>query len=151
MVLKKEVHEDIIKCTFDSSNVIASEFNQKTQDLIITFKAGTRYKYANVSATDYMRFEIAESQGKVFNSHIKKYPTEKVDIVNVVNILKESEMLMQEEKRVLEEMRRAPIITTATKLIALDKDMAVPNSKTVFIENLKKLEEAIKQYLEVVN
>ena len=150
MVLKKEVHENVIKCTFDSTNVIASEYNQGTQDLVITFKSGAKYKYDKVSSTDYMRFEIAESQGKVFNSHIKKYPTTKLDDVNVENIIKESEALKQEEARILEVMRRSSIITIANKLIALDADMDTPNAKAVFKDYLNKLDEAIKQYVEVV-
>ena len=97
-----------------------------------------------------MRFEIAESQGKVFNSHIKKYPTTKLDDVNVENIIKESEALKQEEARILEVMRRSSIITIANKLIALDADMDTPNAKAVFKDYLNKLDEAIKQYVEVV-
>jgi hypothetical protein len=51
-----------------------------------------------VSNTDYTRFEIAESQGSVLNTHIKKYSTEKLDNVDVSEILKEVEGLEAETK-----------------------------------------------------
>jgi hypothetical protein len=49
--------------------------------------------YEGVSKTDYTRFETAESQGSVLNTHIKKYPTTKLDPIDTTEILKEVESL----------------------------------------------------------
>ena len=71
MLLQKQIKEDVVVSHYNSSNLLVSEYNQLTKDLIITFKNGGVYKYDKVSASDYMRFELAESQGKVLNSLIK--------------------------------------------------------------------------------
>jgi hypothetical protein len=71
MLIKKQVTGDAVVTHYNSSNLLVSEYNQLSKDLIITFKNGGVYKYYNVSASDYMRFEMADSQGKVLNSSIK--------------------------------------------------------------------------------
>jgi hypothetical protein len=71
MLLQKQIKEDVVVSHYNSSNLLVSEYNQLTKDLTITFKNGGVYKYDNVLATDYMRFEMAESQGKILNSLIK--------------------------------------------------------------------------------
>jgi len=40
-----------------------------------------------------MRFETADSQGSVLNTHIKKYTTTKLDAIDTTEILKEVEQL----------------------------------------------------------
>jgi hypothetical protein len=96
MLLKKVEKENFIKSLYESSNILASIYDTTTGDLEIIFKAGTKYKYANVSKTDYMRFEIADSQGAVFNTHIKKYAYEKLGNVNTELITEE---LLGEDKK----------------------------------------------------
>ena len=71
MILKKQEKNGVVKALYDSSNIVASIYNPATSDLDLIFKAGTKYRYNGVSKSDYMRFEIAESQGTVFNTHIK--------------------------------------------------------------------------------
>ena len=73
MLLKRTVNDDVIRGIYNSSNILVSEYNQKNNDLTIIFKYGGKYKYTNVSKTDFTRFEMADSQGKVLNSTIKKY------------------------------------------------------------------------------
>jgi hypothetical protein len=83
MLLEKQIKEDVVVSHYNSSNLLVSEYNQLTKDLIITFKNGGVYKYDNVPATDYMRFEMADSQGKVLNSLIKpKYSFTRLDDVD---------------------------------------------------------------------
>jgi hypothetical protein len=89
MILKRQENEELIDAIYESSNILASSYNTKTNDLEIIFKAGTKYKYSNVSKSDYMRFEIAESQGSVFNKYIKKYAFEKLGNVDTSLILNE--------------------------------------------------------------
>ena len=57
----------------ETFNLISKKFTE----LNITFNAGRRYTYYGVEHKDYVRFEIAESQGQIFNKHIKKYMTKK--------------------------------------------------------------------------
>jgi hypothetical protein len=89
MLLKKVEKDNLIKALYESSNILASIYDSTTGNLEIIFKAGTKYKYPNVSKTDYMRFEIADSQGAVFNTHIKKYTYEKLANVNTTLITEE--------------------------------------------------------------
>ena len=97
MLVDKVIQEDgTIECLYKSSNILVSEWNEKTQKLIITFNYGGKYAYHNVEPKDYLRFEIDKSQGKVFADHIKYYKTEKLDKVDTT-ILKESvERIMNE-------------------------------------------------------
>jgi hypothetical protein len=97
MILKRVEKENVVKVIYNSSNILASEYNKSTKDLIITFKRGAQYKYLGVSASDYMRFEIADSQGSVLNSHIKPYAFEKCENVDTNLITEEIEKLKMEE------------------------------------------------------
>ncbi len=98
MILKKQEKDNKIKAMYSSSNICASIFDKTTKDLVIIFNNGGQYKYPSIETTDYTRFEIAESQGAVFNTHIKKYTNfEKLDKVDVSLILKEVEELKQAE------------------------------------------------------
>lgn len=103
MILKRQEKDGIVKSMYDSSNIVASIYNNNTSDLEIIFKAGTKYKYPKVSKSDYMRFEIAESQGVVFNTHIKKYTAEKLGSVDISKILVETETLKVDEEMALKE------------------------------------------------
>lgn len=96
MLLKRQEKNNVIKAIYKSSNLLASTYNTETSELILVFNKGTQYKYAEVKASDYTRLELAESQGAVFNTHIKSYPYEKMadmdpsilpQIVNEVNTL----------------------------------------------------------------
>jgi hypothetical protein len=89
MLLKKQEKDNVIKAIFSSSNICASTYDRTTKNLTIIFNKGDQYKYPNVSETDYTRFELADSQGVVFNSHIKKYDFEKLDNVDTSSILTE--------------------------------------------------------------
>lgn len=89
MLLQKQIKEDVVVSHYNSSNLLVSEYNQLSKDLIITFKNGGVYKYENVPATDYMRFEMADSQGKVLNSLIKpNYPFTRLDDVDADSLNK---------------------------------------------------------------
>lgn len=86
-VIKKTVREDgFVECLIDSTNILKTEYNENTKEFIVTFKAGSRYKYIDVLHRDYVRFEISESQGSVFNKTMKSYKFEKLDPVNTTPI-----------------------------------------------------------------
>ena len=96
MILKRKEKEGVIKAIYSSSNICASVYNTVTNELSIIFNHGGQYKYTDVAKTDYMRFETADSQGSVLNTHIKKYTTSKLDNVDTTEILKEVEQLKDE-------------------------------------------------------
>jgi hypothetical protein len=100
MILKKQQKDNLVKAIYASSNICASTYDTKTKDLVIIFNNGGQYKYPNVSETDYTRFEIADSQGVVFNSHIKKYDFQKLDKVDTAAIIKEVNELKDADKQI---------------------------------------------------
>lgn len=93
MILKRQEKNGKIKAMYSSSNICASVFDTTNNDLTLIFSHGGQYLYEGVSKTDYTRFETAESQGSVLNTHIKKYPTSKLDPIDTTDILKEVETL----------------------------------------------------------
>jgi hypothetical protein len=89
MILKKQEKNGKVKAMYSSSNICASVYDTASGDLTLIFNNGGQYQYAGVPKTDYMRFEMADSQGSVMNTHIKKYPFTKLDKVDTTEILKE--------------------------------------------------------------
>jgi hypothetical protein len=73
MLIKRIEKDGIIKALYESSNVMASTYNTSNSSLVIVFGTGVGYKYDDVSAVDYAKFELADSQGKIFNKHIKQH------------------------------------------------------------------------------
>jgi hypothetical protein len=103
MILKKVEKGDEVKAIYKSSNVLASKYNKKTSELTVTFNRGSVYTYAGVPAKDYTRFEIAESQGKILNSTIKKYEFTKGEDIDPAKIIQEVEKHQEEELKGIEE------------------------------------------------
>jgi hypothetical protein len=146
MILKRQEKDGIVKAMYDSSNIIASIYNTTTSDLEIIFKAGTKYKYPSVSKSDYMRFEIAESQGAVFNTHIKKYTYEKLANVDVSQILNEAENLKVGEEKAL---REATILKLVEKIKYL-ANLADKDNRDVLIEQVEKFNSESSELLKLV-
>lgn len=108
MILKRQEKNGTITATYASSNICASTYNKETKDLVITYNNGGQYKYPGVTLTDYTRFEMADSQGAVFNTHIKKYVHEKLDKVDVAQLLAEVTNLKEAEDKL--QLENATII-----------------------------------------
>jgi len=102
MILERVEKDGLVKAIYESSNIVASSYDKVKKDLNITFKHGGNYTYQEVPETDYIRFETAESQGKVLNSNLKKYPYLKHDKVDVDGILKEIDKLNNAEVESME-------------------------------------------------
>lgn len=130
MLLKKQENNNVTKAIYASSNVCASTYDRTTRDLTIIFNNGGQYKYPNVSETDYTRFELADSQGVVLNSHIKKYAFEKLDKVDTSAILAEVNELKDAEKKIK--------IEHATKTM-----MAAVNAVSVYYETTETVDPAL--------
>lgn len=118
MILKREEKDNLITATYDSSNILASIFDKNTNDLILTFKGGTQYRYGNILPTDYNRFELAESQGKVFNTHIKTYSFEKLETIDPTQIIKEIDTTKEEEKKALIDEKKGIVLQSMHTIIA---------------------------------
>ena len=89
-VVKRTEREDgVVECLIDSSNILLSEYNKSKQTLKIIFKAGTQYLYKDVLDRDYVRFEVSESQGSVFNKTMRKYEFDKLDKIDTSNLLEQ--------------------------------------------------------------
>ena len=87
VVKRTEKENGIVECLIDSSNILLSEYDKSKQTLKITFKAGTQYLYKDVLDRDYVRFEVSESQGSVFNKTMRKYEFDKLDKVDTTELL----------------------------------------------------------------
>lgn len=150
MILKRQEKNGLIKAIYDSSNILASTFDTVTSDLTLIFKAGTQYRYNNVAKTDYLRFEVAESQGAVFSSHIKKYDFTKLEPINPSLITEEIQaMKAAEDQALLEGMKLK--LHKLIKRVSNSLD-AVPSENTDIFEailtaDLHKLKKEIDDYL----
>jgi hypothetical protein len=141
MLLKRQEKNGKIKSIYKSSNVCASTYETATKDLTIIFNNGSQYKYAGVTNADYMRFEIAESQGVVFNSHIKKYSFEKLEAVDSKLILEEITLIQDaEDKAKLDALSGILILRTKNLTNVYDASQVISTS------GLKELKDAIEQY-----
>jgi hypothetical protein len=150
MILKRQEKDNIIKALYDSSNVLASTYDTSSNDLTLIFKSGTQYKYNGVSKSDYMRFEIAESQGKVFNTHIKKYSFEKLENIDASRILLEADKLKVDEETALLEGKKIEVLNRLKYVLHVEEGLAVnktQEAQDLFIESLKKLQTQISDYL----
>jgi len=97
MIIDKVEKNGIIEAIYESSNIVASKYNHTDKTLNIVFKHGGSYSYYNVDNTDYIRFETAESQGKILNSNIKRYSFSKNENVDTTKVVDKIKKLKQEE------------------------------------------------------
>ncbi|TXG86578.1 MAG: KTSC domain-containing protein [Spirochaetes bacterium] len=146
MILKKQEKNGKIKAMYSSSNICASIYDTTTNELTLIFNNGGQYKYTGVSNTDYMRFEIADSQGSVMNTHIKKYPFTKLDKVDTTEILKEVEELSKQmEPEVTPEMATKQMLGNMTEIL----DKFIKNGN-ITASSLGLLKVSMSQYEEVI-
>lgn len=154
MLLKNEEKDGKIKTLYDSSNILASTFDTLTRDLIIIFKAGTQYKYTGVSKADFMRFQLAESQGIIFNTHIKKYSTTKLDSLDPALILLEAVRLKSAEQRALLDGKKSKIIKLMKSIITTSEifpkdDEYQKKLDDSFLERLNELSLLVNDFIQI--
>jgi len=112
MIVKRLEKNGKIKAMYSSSTICGSIYDTTTKELTVIFNNGGQYKYADVAASDYMRFETADSNGTIFNTYIKKkYMTyQKLDNLNeasLASLLKEVEQLKAVEEKSKEEVKNS--------------------------------------------
>ena len=138
MLLKRLEKEKSIECLYDSSNIIASSYDKSTRDLTITFNHGTQYIYTNVKNSDYLRLEIADSQGSIFNKFIKPYPNTKGNLVNTQDIINEIRLYVP---KVLSDVDKK-FIDVIKSIIGKADD-----NKAVTMADIDGISGAIKEYV----
>lgn len=89
VVKRTEKENGVIECLIDSTNILLSEYDKTNKTLKITFKAGTQYLYKQVLDRDYVRFEVSESQGSVFNKTMRKYEFDKLEKIDTTELLEQ--------------------------------------------------------------
>ncbi len=136
MILKRIEKDGLIKALYDSSNVLGTIYNPETYDLDIIFKSGQKYRYKNVSKSDYMRLEIAESQGQIFNTHIKKYGFEKLESVDPNKILDETDELKEKEAAILYITKKNKLIDKLKYACYVNDEITLGKNTTTEIHQL---------------
>ncbi len=97
MLLLTEEKEHIIHNYYKSSNIMYTEYNKTTNDLLVAFKNKIQYIYHLVPESVHLMFMLSESNGKFFMKEISnKYKSTKLkDLVDVNYI---NEIFKQKEK-----------------------------------------------------
>jgi hypothetical protein len=146
MLLKKQETDNKVKSIYESSNICASIYDKENSSLTIIFNNGGQYIYEGVTKGDYLRFEMADSQGAVFNSHMKKYSFKKLDKVDVKDILVEVDNIKNSEDKV-------KIDYAVGVMIEKMKAVIQSYNTTTEIETglLAKVREAIAEYDKVID
>lgn len=134
MLIKKTENNGEVDAIFESSNIVASTYKTNTEELTIVFKTGMSYTYNKVSKKDYSKFELAESQGQVFNKYIKQHTFTKGGPVDVSALALRLEEAKEEERKLL----RDNIVQMATKL-SLVEDHQGFESTLEMLETLIRL------------
>lgn len=150
MLVKRIEKNDLIKAMYASSTICASTYDKKTKDLTVIFNNGGRYKYSNVSLTDYTRVETAESNGTSFNTYIKKNYTnfEKLDALDdnkIKAILAEIKELTPETEKIDLPTSQKNMLESMSKLISEYIKTGVVDTKilTDVTENITTYNKAI--------
>ena len=76
-VISKEYLGENIVAKYESSNIKEGKYNRATKKLQILFNSGSTYEYDDVPHEVFAELNIADSQGKFFNSNISKNYTYK--------------------------------------------------------------------------
>ena len=145
MILKRQEKDNLVKAIYSSSNICASTYDKSTKNMVIIFSKGGQYQYAGVSESDYLRFEMADSQGVVMNSHIKKYPFIKLADVDTKTIINEVATLKAADEKV-------KIDKAAAAMVDKMKAVITYYDTTEGVESglLSKLKDAMAEYDKVI-
>ena len=74
-----EVPENIIKESYNSTNLKSSTYNVETKELIVEFRKGGSYSYSTVPVQTVVSLKRALSKGSYFSKNIaKKYKYKKI-------------------------------------------------------------------------
>lgn len=68
----KNITGSKIICEYTSSNIKAATYDTESKELEVTFNSNATYIYEGVTHEMFTSFDMAESQGKHFNTNINK-------------------------------------------------------------------------------
>jgi hypothetical protein len=71
-IISETINGKMIDVTINSSNLKSASFNTENEDLTVTFNNGSIYEYNKVPWSKFIKFRLAESQGKYFNENIAR-------------------------------------------------------------------------------
>lgn len=71
-ITREEIKGTKILNEIKSSNMVRSEYDTETKQMVVEFTNGTRYQYLEVPHNVYTQFRMSESQGKFFTTNISK-------------------------------------------------------------------------------
>ena len=131
---------EVDKTWYDSSNILYSECDDLKDSLKvvrITFLNGRVYKYIDVDVNDYLMFREATSQGKAFNTYIRKYQCERLEDTNVDSIKEKMNETMEKQTKVSE--LNVKINDDSIEIFKLNDSIGTINVKNESIEDIKKL------------
>jgi len=78
-ITREEIKGTKILNEVKSSNLVRTQYDIESKQMIVEFNNGTKYEYLDVPHQIYTKFRNAESQGKFFSSEIaKKYKFKKL-------------------------------------------------------------------------
>jgi hypothetical protein len=142
MLIKRVEKEKTIDCLYESTNILASSYDKMTRDLTITFNRGTQYIYRAVKNSDYLRLELAESQGVILNTHIKAYAFIKgkdVDTAILINEIKtyETKVLPEQDKLFIDKVKTILKTAEENKAVTTADIDAISIAISEFITNPK--------------
>jgi hypothetical protein len=145
MILERVEKDGLIQAIYDSSNIVASSYDKNKKELNVTFKNGGNYTYQGVPETDYLRFETADSQGKVLNTNIKVYPALKHESVDVDSIVDKVKEIKREEL--------GAMLAGISEAMVSFNDYIESDEKNpqVIDANLKKVYDMITVYYKIKN
>ena len=140
MIIKREEKDNSINSLYKSSSIVSSIYENDYKKLTIYFTNGGSYTYLDVSKTDYTRFEMAESQGAVLNTHIKKYSYVKnLNVTNIPELLNEIQLIELNEKMSKMNATNKELISSMEQIIKY-----YANRKVITMDSLIKLNQIIQ-------
>jgi hypothetical protein len=110
MLIQKNYNQEkgIEKAIFESSNVLASYYNENSQEIEIIFYKpklietgfGESYTYKQFTAVDYVWFRNQDSQGKELFSYVKQkgFPFFKNGKYPIVELIEEKKLILENKK-----------------------------------------------------
>mgnify|MGYP003649966889 FL=1 len=70
--MKKVNKDNIIKESYNSTNLKSSTYDVENKELIVEFKKGGKYSYSNVPLQTFISLGKSSSKGKYFSKNIAK-------------------------------------------------------------------------------
>lgn len=79
-IISEKIEGKKISVVLESSNLKSAEYHTDAKSLLVEFKAGIKYEYADVPWDVFTKFRMAESQGSFFNKNIARtYEYKKIE------------------------------------------------------------------------